>query len=42
MVLSGVRQESLYRCVQELHGDGYAITELCDILNLNETAEKSV
>ena len=38
MVLSGVRQESLYRCVQELHGDGYAITELCDILNLNRSS----
>ena len=38
MALNGVRQESLYRCVQELHGDGYTITELCDILNLNRSS----
>ena len=35
MALSVVRQEYLYICVQKMHEEGYAITETCDILNLN-------
>ena len=38
MALSGVRQEHLYLCVQEMHKDGYAITEICDILGLNRSS----
>ena len=38
MALSGVRQEHLYLCVQEMHNEGYAITEICDILNLNRSS----
>ena len=38
MALSGVRQEHLYRCVQEMHNEGYAITEICHILNLNRSS----
>ena len=38
MALSGVRQEHLYLCVQEMHEEGYAITEICDILNLNRSS----
>ena len=38
MALNGVRQEYLYICVQEMHKEGYAITELCDILNLNRSS----
>ena len=38
MALSGVRQEYLYICVQEMHKEGYAITEICDILNLNRSS----
>ncbi len=38
MALSGVRQEYLYLCVQEMHKEGYAITEICDILNLNRSS----
>ena len=38
MALSGVRQEYLYICVQEMHEEGYAITETCDILNLNRSS----
>ena len=38
MTLSGVRQESLYLCVQEMHEEGYAITEICDILELNRSS----
>ena len=38
MALSGVRQEHLYLCVQEMHKEGYAITEICDILNLNRSS----
>ena len=38
MALSGVRQERLYRCVQEMHKEGYAITEICHILNLNRSS----
>ena len=38
MALSGVRQERLYRCVQEMHNEGYAITEICHILNLNRSS----
>lgn len=30
-----MRQEHLYLCVQEMHKEGYAITEICDILELN-------
>lgn len=38
MALSGVRQDHLYLCVQEMHEEGYAITEICDILNLNRSS----
>ena len=38
MALSGVRQEHLYRCIQEMHGNGYAIAEMCDILDLNRSS----
>ena len=38
MALSGVRQEYLYLCVQEMHKEGYAVTEICDILDLNRTS----
>ena len=38
MALNGVRQEYLYICVQEMHKEGYAITEICDILNLNRSS----
>ena len=38
MALSGVRQEYLYLCAQEMHKEGYAITEICDILNLNRSS----
>ena len=38
MALSGVRQEYLYLCVKEMHKEGYAITEICDILNLNRSS----
>jgi len=38
VALSGVRQEHLYLCVQEMHKEGYAIAEICDILNLNRSS----
>ena len=38
MALSGVRQEYLYLCVQEMHKEGYAVTEICDILDLNRSS----
>ena len=38
MALSGVRQEYLYICVQKMQEEGYAITETCDILNLNRSS----
>ena len=38
MALSGVRQEYFYMCVQKMHEEGYAITETCDILNLNRSS----
>ncbi len=38
MALSGVRQEYLYLCVQKMHKEGYAITEICDILDLNRSS----
>ena len=38
MALSGVRQEHLYLCVQEMHKEGYAVTEICDILDLNRSS----
>ena len=38
MSLSGFRQEHLYLCVQEMHKEGYAITEVCDILDLNRSS----
>lgn len=38
MALSGVRQEHLYICVQEMHKEGYAIREICDILDLNRSS----
>ena len=33
-----MRQEYLYLCVQEMHKEGYAITEICDILDLNRSS----
>lgn len=38
MGLSGIRQERLYICVQEIHTQGYAISEICDILELNRSS----
>ena len=38
MALSGIRQEHLYFCVQEMHKEGYAVTEICDILELNRSS----
>lgn len=38
MALNGVRQEYLYTCVLEMHKEGYAVTEICDILNLNRSS----
>lgn len=33
--MSGVRQEQLYQCVKELHKIGYAVSGICNILELN-------
>ena len=33
-----MRQENLYLGVQEMHKEGYAITEICDILDLNRSS----
>ena len=33
-----MRQEYLYLCVQEMHKEGYAVTEICDILELNRSS----
>lgn len=33
-----MRQEYLYCCIQELHQEGYAIAESCDILELNRSS----
>ena len=38
MALNGVRHEYLYIYVQEMHKEGYAITEICDILNMNRSS----
>lgn len=38
MALNGVRQEHLYLCVQEMHEEGYSITEICDILDLSRSS----
>lgn len=38
MALSGVRQEPLYRCIQEMHDEGCAIAEMCDIVDLNHSS----
>ena len=38
MALSGVRQEHLYQCVQEIHTEGYAVLEICNILDLNRSS----
>ena len=38
MALNYVRQEHLYLRVQEMHTAGYAITEICDILELNRSS----
>ena len=38
MALSGVRQDHLYHCVQEIHQDGYAVSEICDILEFNRSS----
>lgn len=38
MTLSGVRQGSLYKCVKEMHEYGYAVAEICDILELNRSS----
>ena len=36
--MSSVRQEGLYLCVQEMHQQGHAIAEICDILDLNRSS----
>lgn len=36
--MNSIRLEHLYRCVQEMHKEGHAITEICDILNLNRSS----
>ena len=36
--MNNIRQEHLYRCVQEMHKEGHAIAEICDILNLNRSS----
>lgn len=33
-----MRQEHLYLCVQEMHKEGCAITQICDILELNRSS----
>ena len=38
MALNYVRQEYLYLCVQEMQKEGYAITEICNILDLNRSS----
>ena len=38
MALSSIRQEHLYLCVQEMNKEGYAITEICGILDLNRSS----
>jgi transposase InsO family protein len=38
VALSGVRQEHLYQCVQEMHTEGYAVLEICNILDLNRSS----
>lgn len=38
MALSGVRQERLYHCVQDMRKEGYAATEICNILELNRSS----
>ena len=38
MALSGVRQEPLYQCVHEMHTEGYAVLEICNILDLNRSS----
>ena len=36
--ISEVRQEQLYLCVQKMSTAGYAVSEICDILNLNRSS----
>ena len=36
--MNGVRQEYLYLCVQEMHKEGHAIAEICNILDLNRSS----
>lgn len=36
--MNGIRQEYLYLCVQEMHKEGYAIAEICEILDLNRSS----
>ena len=36
--MNGVRQEDLYLCVQEMHKEGHAIAEICNILDLNRSS----
>lgn len=36
--MNSIRQEHLYRCVQEMHKDGHAIAAICNILNLNRSS----
>lgn len=38
MALSGVQQEHWYRSVQKMRQDGYAVREICDILELNRSS----
>lgn len=36
--MNSIRQEHLYRCVQEMHKEGHAIAAICNILNLNRSS----
>ena len=36
--MNGVRQECLYLCVQEMHKEGHAVAEICNILDLNRSS----
>ena len=36
--MNGIRQEYLYLCIQEMHEEGHAIAEICNILDLNRSS----
>lgn len=36
--MSNVRQEHLYKCIAQLHKNGYAVKVVCDILKLNRSS----